>query len=73
MPRGFANEINDLETDDAVCAETDDNADGAGTSTLDAVANAVSRAKISTEWICSWCGGRGHATNVEGTECLLNV
>ena len=33
-------------------------------------AMAVSKSKITADFICTICGGRGHAGNVDGTECL---
>ena len=39
-------------------------------------AQAVSRSKVNASMICIYCGGRGHAGNVDGMECLtkqLNI
>ena len=33
-------------------------------------ANAVSRRRINAQWICLVCGGIGHASNVDGMQCL---
>lgn len=61
IPRGFANAAEEGEPSDA---------ERPPSPVAQAFANAVARSKITSKWICSWCGGRGHATNVDGTECL---
>ena len=48
-------------------AEGDPNDDS---TVSEANVNEVSRSKVTPLWICLVCGGRGHASNVDGMTCL---
>ena len=41
-----------------------------GSDASEETASKVSRTKIDADYVCVVCGGRGHASNVEGMECL---
>ena len=48
----------------------DDDGSADDSSTTEANVNEVSRSKVTPSWICLVCGGRGHASNVDGMACL---
>ena len=64
VPRGsvYQAEVNSDASDER-CHETIDDDD-------DEDAYSVARSKITAAWVCVVCGGRGHASNVDGTDCL---
>ena len=57
VPRGMAREV---------CVEADDPSDRD-----EEVAAAVSKAKVTADFICTWCGGRGHASEIDGLGSCL--
>ena len=71
VPRGMVNEVYDDDDYD----DNDDNAPSDDDRTE--YGNAVTRSKIDQRFVCTWCGGRGHSSEVEGMgQCLtkrLNI
>ena len=70
VPKGSVYQVRD-DTDDANHSESDDG-DHEGTEG----AFAVSRGRVDARWVCLICGGLGHASNVDGMQCLtaqLNI
>ena len=67
VPRGsvYQAETESVGSDEERCQETIDNDDDD-----DEDAYAIARSKITAAWVCIVCGGRGHASNVDGTDCL---
>ena len=65
VPRGsvYQAEVDHDASDDTTCHEIayDDDAEDA---------YAIARSKINAAWVCIVCGGFGHASNVDGTDCL---
>jgi hypothetical protein len=58
--------------DDNDCSDDDSSADGYGSDDIsrEMDAMAVSRGKVSAMMVCLVCGGLGHASNVDGMQCL---
>jgi hypothetical protein len=69
VPKGMAYvaDANDGNDDDD---NDDDDNDDMDDVTNSMSAMAVSRGKISATWVCMVCGGLGHASNVDGMQCL---
>jgi hypothetical protein len=71
VPRGMVNEVyddDDYDVNDDYAPSDDDRTE---------YGNAVTRSKIDQRFVCTWCGGRGHSSEVEGIgQCLtkrLNI
>ena len=70
VPKGSVYQVCD-DIDDANHPDSDDG-DHEGTEG----AFAVSRGRVDARWVCLICGGLGHASNVDGMQCLtaqLNI
>ena len=68
VPKGSVYMANDEACDECSSSAYGDDSDGESNQGMDAMA--VSRGKVNAMMVCIVCGGLGHASNVDGMQCL---